>query len=165
MSQIWWLPFLVIWKTRCPEKSSTMELKTLHKISFSEKWHLLTSYSLWPHELYIPWNSPGQNTEVGSLSLSRGSSQPRQGSNAGLLHSRWILYQLSQREKLGIFPPKSFKALGWPVGKRRNILAINNKKVKIQRGKPVWWWYLPGGVWPHAEEDRQNHEACKKLRW
>ena len=27
--------------------------------------------------LYSPWTSPGQNTGVGSLSLSRGSSQPR----------------------------------------------------------------------------------------
>ena len=28
--------------------------------------------SLQPHELYSPWNSPGQNTEVGSLSLLQG---------------------------------------------------------------------------------------------
>ena len=27
--------------------------------------------------LDCPWNSPGQNTGVGSLSFSRGSSQPR----------------------------------------------------------------------------------------
>ena len=27
------------------------------------------SDSLWPHGLYSPWNSPGQNTGVGSLSL------------------------------------------------------------------------------------------------
>ena len=38
---------------------------------------LVMSDSLLPHGLYSPWNSPGQNTEVGSLSLSRGSSQPR----------------------------------------------------------------------------------------
>ena len=30
------------------------------------------SDSLQPHGLYSPWNSPGQNTGVGSLSLSRG---------------------------------------------------------------------------------------------
>ena len=33
--------------------------------------------SLWPHRLYSPWNSPGQNTRVGSLSLLQGSYQPR----------------------------------------------------------------------------------------
>ena len=30
------------------------------------------SDSLWPHGLYKPWNSPGQNTGVGSLSLLQG---------------------------------------------------------------------------------------------
>ena len=30
------------------------------------------SNCLWPHELYSPWNSPGQNTGVGSLSLHQG---------------------------------------------------------------------------------------------
>ena len=40
---------------------------------------------------YSPWNSPGQNTGVGSLSLSQGIF-PTQGSNPGLLHCRRILY-------------------------------------------------------------------------
>ena len=35
------------------------------------------SDSLRLHRLYSPWNSPGQNAGVGSLSLLRGSSQPR----------------------------------------------------------------------------------------
>ena len=54
------------------------------------------SNSSWPHELYSPWNSPGQNTGVGSLSLLQGIF-PTQGSNPGLLHFRWILYQLSNK--------------------------------------------------------------------
>ena len=29
------------------------------------------------HGLYSPWNSPGQNTGVGCMPFSRGSSQPR----------------------------------------------------------------------------------------
>ena len=37
----------------------------------------VVSDSFRPHELYSPWNSPGQNTGVDSLSLLRGSSQPR----------------------------------------------------------------------------------------
>ena len=40
-----------------------------------------------------PWNSPGQNTGVGSLSLPQGIF-PAQGSNPGLPHCRQILYQL-----------------------------------------------------------------------
>ena len=54
------------------------------------------SNSLWPHGLYSSWNSPGQNTGVGSLSLLQGSF-PTQGSNPGLLHWGWILYQLSHK--------------------------------------------------------------------
>ena len=46
--------------------------------------------------LYNPWNSPGQNTAVGSLSLFQGIF-PAQRSNPGLLHCRRILYQLSHR--------------------------------------------------------------------
>ena len=49
-----------------------------------------------PHGLYRPWNSPGQNTGVGSLSLLQGIF-PTQGSNPGLPHCRQILYQLSQQ--------------------------------------------------------------------
>ena len=37
--------------------------------------------------VYIPWNSPAQNTGVGSLSLLQGIF-PTQGSNPGLLHCR-----------------------------------------------------------------------------
>ena len=35
------------------------------------------SDSSWLHGLHSPWNSPGQNTGVGSLPFSRGSSQSR----------------------------------------------------------------------------------------
>ena len=46
--------------------------------------------------LYSPWNSPGQNTGVGSLSLLQGIF-PTQGLNPGLLHWRQILYQMSHK--------------------------------------------------------------------
>jgi len=46
--------------------------------------------------LCSPWNSPGQDTGVGSLSLLRGIF-PTQGSNPGLLHCGRILYQLSHQ--------------------------------------------------------------------
>ena len=54
------------------------------------------SDSFRPHELYSPWNSPGQNIGVGSLSLLEGIF-PTQGWNPGLPHNRWILYQLSHK--------------------------------------------------------------------
>ena len=46
--------------------------------------------------LCSPWNSPGQNTGVGSLSLLQGIFSI-QGSNPGLSHCRQILYQLSHQ--------------------------------------------------------------------
>ena len=71
--------------------------KTMKKIILLvpfEKWKWkslsrVVSDSLWP-----PWNSPGQITGVGSLSLLQGIFAT-QGSNPGLPHCGWILYQLS----------------------------------------------------------------------
>ena len=51
----------------------------------------VVSDSLQPHELYSPWNSPGQNPGVGSCFLLQGIF-PAQRSNPGFLHCRWILY-------------------------------------------------------------------------
>ena len=56
----------------------------------------VVSDSSQPHGLYSPWNSPGQNTGVGSLSFLQGIF-PSQGSNPGLPHCRQILYQLSHK--------------------------------------------------------------------
>ena len=62
------------------------------------KWKSLSRVRLFvtPWTVYSPWNSPGQNTGVGSLSLLQGIF-PTQGSNLGLLHCRQILYQLSHK--------------------------------------------------------------------
>ena len=72
-------------------------IKISTKFSFLLPWSescSVVSNSLQPHGLYNPWNSLGQNTGVGSLSLLQGIF-PTQGSNPGLSHCRWILYQLS----------------------------------------------------------------------
>ena len=53
--------------------------------------------------LYIPWNSPGQNSGVGRFSLLQGTF-PTQGSNPGLSHSRQILYQLSHQGSPKTYP-------------------------------------------------------------
>ena len=53
----------------------------------------VVSDSLGPNGLYSPWNSPGQNMGVGSLSLLQWIF-PTQGSNPGLLCCRQILYQM-----------------------------------------------------------------------
>ena len=75
----------------------------------------VVSDSLRPHELYSPWNSPVQNTGVGSLSLLQGIF-PTQGLNPGLPHCRQILYQLSHKGSSRILEwvayPFSSRSLG-----------------------------------------------------
>ena len=75
--------------TLCTSKASLIFFYTSESCS-------VVSDSLRPHGLYSQWNSPGQNTGVGSLSLLQGIF-PTQESNQGLLHCRRILYQLSHR--------------------------------------------------------------------
>ena len=58
--------------------------------------HSVMSDSLRSHGLYSPWNSPGQNTGVGSCSLLQGIF-PTQGSNPSLPHCRQILYLLTHK--------------------------------------------------------------------
>ena len=86
------------------------------------------SNSLWPHGLYNPWNSLGQNTGVGSLSLLQGIF-PTQGSNPGLPRCRHILYQLSHKESsrklewvaypffMGPSCPKNQTGVSWIAGR------------------------------------------------
>ena len=52
--------------------------------------------SMWPHGLYGPWNSPGQNTGMGSYSLLQGIFLTQE-SNRVLLHCRQSLYQLGHQ--------------------------------------------------------------------
>ena len=83
-----------IWKTQqWPQNRKRSVFIPIPKKSESPS---VMSDSLRPHGLYSPWNSLGQNTGVGSLSLLQ-RVFPTQGSNPGLPHCRWILNQLSHK--------------------------------------------------------------------
>ena len=93
---IWWTtpsPWLVTWnRPTAPPWTVTSFL--LH---CQVKWKSLSRVWLFATPWTIQsWNSPGQNTGVGSLSLLQGIF-PTQGLNPDLLHCRWILYQLSHK--------------------------------------------------------------------
>ena len=81
-----------------------------------------------PHGLYSPWNSPGQNTGVGSLSLLQGIF-PTQGSNPGLPHCRRILYHITHANdsdvsvKLGL--QSSFPLISEHFFQLENKMEIN----------------------------------------
>ena len=63
------------------------------------KWELLSPVRLLrPSGLYSPWDSPGQNTGVGSHSLLQGTFSTQE-SNQGLLHCRQILLPTELSEK------------------------------------------------------------------
>ena len=77
-------------------KSINIKKKTSWSYNSERESCSVVSDTLQPHGLYCPWNSPGQIPGVGSLSLLQGIF-PTQGSNPGLLHCRWVLYQLSHK--------------------------------------------------------------------
>ena len=89
------------------------------------------SNSLWNHGLYSPWNSPGQNTGVGSLSLLQGIFLT-QGSNPGLLHCRWIFLPAEPQGNLFLL--------------EHNLKSTNNSCVqKDPSGREIWWKKITAG--------------------
>ena len=87
-------------------ESPTPSLKTMALSSYSLAYEIvlracsIMSDSLQLHRLYSPWDSSGQKTGVGSLSLFQGIF-PTQRSNPGLLHCRRILHEWSHKLHLG----------------------------------------------------------------
>ena len=100
---------------------------------------------LWHHGLYSPRISPGQNTGVGSLSLLQGIF-PTQGLNPGLLHRRWILYQLSHKGS-----PRILEWVVYPFSRgssrTRNQAGVSpawqvDSLPTELSGKPLYLWFL-----------------------
>ena len=105
------------------------------------KWKSLShSNSLRPHGLYSPWNSPGQNTGGGSLSLLQGIF-PTLGSNPGLLHCRQILYQLSHK--------------GSPE-ERGNRVTQESAELSQQRKEGSGRWVWLGRPWNSEPDARRE---------
>ena len=100
-------PSLVMLKVWPFSQSHNLKILDLLLMLESES-HSVVSNSLRPHGLYSPWNSPGQNTGVASLSLLQGIF-PTQGLNPGLLHCRQILYQLSHKRS-----PRTLEWVAYP---------------------------------------------------
>ena len=142
----------------------------------------VVSESLWPHGRYSPWNSPGQNTGVGSCFLFHGIF-PTQGLNSGLLHCRQILYQLSHQESQSFdwfdllvfdnfqewfWTPKNHIANAqqilvgdpplstpcWDLSKQPRLLGLHADEHSTSGGTPTGWFSKPS---PHP---RHWSEAC-----
>ena len=101
------------------------------------------SDSLWPHGLNSPWNSLGQNIRMGSLSHLQGLF-PTQGSNPGLPHCRWILYQLSHKRN-----PRILEYVGYPFSwifptQELNWGLLHWRQILSQLSYQGWW----SSQWP-----------------
>ena len=108
----------------------------------SDSWRL--------HGLYSPWNSPGQNTGVGSLSLLQGIF-PVQGSNPGLRQSRWILYQLSHKEAQEYWSGYQCSRYGFnpwsgkiphATGSSSSCCFLTCIQISHEAGQVVWYSHL-----------------------
>ena len=112
------------------------------------KSHSVVSDSLRPHGLYSPWNSPGQNTGVGSLSLLQ-EIFPTQGSNPGFPHCRWILNQLSHKGSLRIL-----EWVAYPFSSRssrpRNQTGVSCTAGGFFTNWAIRDWALRNGVTKHT---------------
>ena len=118
--------------------------------------------SLRPHGLYSWWNSPGQNTGVGSLSLLLGIF-PTQGLNPGFLHCRRILYQLSYQGSPWMWEldHKEGWALKnwcfWTVVLEKTLESpLDSKEIKPVNPKGHQLWIFTG---------RTTAEAEAPIRW
>ena len=105
-----------------------------------------------------PWNSPGQNTGVGSLSLLQGIF-PTQGPNPGLPHCRQILYQLSHKgspKYVMVLPNSQTQknrhhiipcgySLTEIIHKKQKYMLFKVKKVVIfweKEALTIWRWHI-----------------------
>ena len=84
------------WEARTLQPESSPHLPQLEKGQVNVKVKVIQSCLTLCDPMDYPRDSPGQNTGVGSLPLLQGIF-PNQGSNPGLSHHRWSLYQLSHK--------------------------------------------------------------------
>ena len=119
------------------EKSSVKNTKNIHLRFRYTEWlsetHSVMSNSLWPHGLYSPRNSPGQNARVGSYSLLQGIF-PTQGSNPGLPHCRQILYTSWAK-----WSPGMLKWIVYPFSSRSSLPRTQIRVTCIAAGFFTSW--------------------------
>ena len=107
------------------------------------------------YTVYSPWNSPGQNTGVGSLSLLQGVF-PTQGSNPGLPHCRWILYQLSHQGS-----PRILEWVACPIS-RGSSWPRNLSRVSCIAGRFFTNWAMREDQ-PRQYIKKQKHYFANKV--
>ena len=102
--------------------------------------------------LRILWNSPGQNTGVGSLSLLQGIF-PTQGLNLGLLHGRRILYQLNHQGS-----PRILECVAYPFssGSSPPGIELGSPASQVNYLSTELWWKPRMTMWAYNFTARYN---------
>ena len=93
------------------------------------------SITIYPITVRSAWNSLGQNTGVGNLSLPQGIF-PTQGSNPGLPHCRRILYHLGHKGS-----PRILEWVAYPFS-RESSLPRNRTGVSFTAGGFFTSWTI-----------------------
>ena len=119
----------------------------------------VVSDPLRPHGLYSSWNSPGQNTGVGSLSLLQGIF-PTQGLNSGFPHCRRILYQLSQKGN-----PRILKWVAYPFSSRCSQPRNQTGVSCIAGGFFTNWAIREAHISPSRWENKTVKKSLRSRSW
>ena len=118
------------------------------KVKWSESCSFVSN-SLRPHGLYSPWNSPGQNTGVGSLSILQGIF-PTQGSNpslpiAGRFFTSWATRE-TQQYWSGYPIPSPVDLLNLGIKPGSPALQVDSLPTELSGASaPKQRWYQAGG--------------------
>ena len=123
-----------------------------------------TAYSFWLHWLVqrwacnLSWSAKTKNTEVNILSLLQWIF-PTQESNWGLLHCRWILYQLSYQGS-----PRKLQELymGCSKKKQNSFFSLEAERGWIRAAAAI---AVLSGVWEwshYMEVSRAESRGWKK---
>ena len=127
-------------------------------VEWSESCSILSNF-LRPHGLYSPWNSPGQNTGVGSLSLLCWIF-PTQELNWGLLHCRGFFTNWATREV-----PKARRQQHTSVTAHSPLVEDEGRGCEPQ-AVGVYQQRLPAGVGgAQGTESRKEAYAWSEVCW
>ena len=145
-------PFICQWTSRLLPVQIVLQHNLTHCKATTEliESPSVMSNSLRPHWLYSPWNSLGQNTRVGSLSLLQGIFTTH-GLNPGLPHCRQILYWLSHKGSPRILEWVAY-TFSSGSSQPRNLTRVS---------------CIAGGIFTNwaIREAQNNHTPVKKRKW
>ena len=107
----------------------------------------------------VQGDSPGKNTGVGSLSILQGIFLI-QGSNLGLLHYRWILYQLSHKGS-----PRILEWVPYPSPEDLPDPGIEPRSLELQIGSKLGKEYIKAVYYHPAYLTYMQSISCEMPGW